>query len=61
MEILLTVLVFLVLIAGLALILSRRRGAPGAHSAKTHVEDQRRLKEIRTETPWTNEGGMGSD
>jgi hypothetical protein len=59
MEILLTVLVFLVLIAGLALILSRRRGAPGTHDAKTHVEDQRRLREIRTETPWTK--GTGSD
>jgi len=55
-----TLLVLLAIIAILVVNRWRRRGVVGIHDAKTHVEDQRQLREARYDNPADGGGaGMG--
>jgi hypothetical protein len=58
MEILLTLLVLVAIIAVLVVNRWRRRGVVGVHDAKTHVEDQRQLREARYDGPGSDGGGF---
>jgi hypothetical protein len=54
-----TLLVLLAIIAILVVNRWRRRGVVGIHDAKTHVEDQRGLREVWYDNPGSGGGDMG--
>jgi len=59
MMLLTTLLVLLAIIAIHVVNRRRMRGVVGIHDAKTHVEDQRQLREARYDNPGSGGEGMG--